>query len=181
MIVGYKDYGDPNDVLKRFRNGTSAASLAKEFNTSNQTMASYILKLVNRERLLKHNELYRSMYESEVEIEAVTAKRMINAFRRKDICTIYDVKQLSREEILSMRNLGSKVIKIMEELGWIEKENEAKEKETIKPVSIISGKPCSWKQRCTELESILYRRYVFKSSIEDIDNVLYEKINYYDQ
>lgn len=180
MIVGYKDYGDPKDVLKRFRNGTSAASLAREFNTSNQTMASYILKLVNRERLLKHNELYRSMYESEVEIEAATAKRIINAFRRKDICTIHEVKQLSREEILSMRNLGPKVIKIMENLGWLEKESDT-EKETIKPVSIITGKPCSWKQRCTELESILYRRYVFKSSIEDIDNVLYEKINYYDQ
>ena len=127
MIIGYADWSH-TDILKRFENGESVSSLAKEYGVSRSVMGD---RLVRRQKLLKENELYSFMYYSEVEVQAKTAKKIVNCMKRAGITTIDGIKKLSRDELLGIRYVGIGQLEVMEELGWIEKPNVSIKKKQI--------------------------------------------------
>lgn len=129
MIVGYAEWeSSQSDILERFNNGARISELAIEYGTSPVIMRFHIDKLVNREKLLEENELYRSMWESEIQVTAKSAMRIVNCFKRwANVTTIEGVQKMSRQEILNLRNFGHGLMEVVEDLGWIEK-SEKKEK-----------------------------------------------------
>ena len=123
MIIYAKWVYEQKDALDRLKKGAKISELAKEHGISHATMSEHIDKLIKIQKLIKENELYKSMWESEIEVDAKQAKRIINGFKRYNVTTIEGVRVIPKEQILNMRNFGSRVVDIIEDLGWIEKTN----------------------------------------------------------
>ena len=123
MSIKYEKWVDEQkDALDRFNKGAKISELAREYGITPNLMSAHIRLLIGRQDLLKENELYRSMWESEIVVDAKLAKRIINGFKRwRNVTTIEGVRGMSREQILNIRNFGSRVVDIIEDLGWIEK------------------------------------------------------------
>lgn len=121
MIIYAKWVEEQKDALDRFNKGTKISELAREYGVSHAVMREHIDKLIEMQKLLEENELYSSMYYSEIEVDAKTAKRIIRTFKWYKVTTIEDVRAIPREQLLNIRNFGARVVDIIEDLGWIEK------------------------------------------------------------
>ena len=177
MIIGYAEWEDAQkDILDRVNTGETISSLAREYGTTQSLMSAHIEKFRKRKKLLEENELYSSMYYSEVEVDAKTAKRIVNCLNRVNVTTIHDLQKLSIEELLNIRNLGLGQIEVMEKLGWIQQDGTEPKRSVGATTSLLSGEPCSWKQRCEELERVIFRRYVLQNEVNHIDEFLFHKL-----
>lgn len=122
MIIGYAEWVDEQkDALDKLYKGVRISELAREYGITPTLMGQHIDALIKRQKLLKENELYRSIWESEIAVDAKLAKRIIHGFGMCDVTTVEGVRGMSREQILNIRNFGSRVVDIIEDLGWIEK------------------------------------------------------------
>ena len=177
MIVGYAEWEDTQkDILDRVNVGETVSSLAREYGTTPGVMSLHVEKLRKRKKLLEENELYSSMYYSEIEVDAKMAKRIVSSLNRVNVTTINDLQKLSTEELLNIRNLGLGQIEIMEKLGWIKRGETEPKRSVGATTSLFSGEPCSWKQRCEELERIIFKRYVLQNEVNHIDEFLFHKL-----
>lgn len=177
MIVGYAEWEEvQKDILDRVNIGESISSLAKEYGTTPGVMSLHVEKLRKRKKLLEENELYSSMYYSEMEVDAKIAKRIVHSLNRVNVTTINDLQKLSIEELLNVRNLGLGQIEVMEKLGWIQRDETEPKRSGYATTSLLSGEPCSWKQRCEELEQVIFKRYVLQNEVNHIDEFLFHKL-----
>lgn len=177
MIIGYAEWEDTQkDILDRVNIGESISSLAREYGITPNIMSLHVEKLRKRKKLLEENELYSSMYYSEIEVDAKIAKRIVHCLNRVNVTTINDLQKLSIEELLNIRNLGFGQIEIMEKLGWIKRDKTKTKPSVGATTSLLSGEPCSWKQRCEELEQLIFKRYVLQNEVNHIDEFLFHKL-----
>lgn len=165
MIVGYAEWEDAQkDILDRVNNGETVSSLAREYGTTPGIMSLHVDKLRKRKKLLEENELYSSMYYSEIEVDAKTARRIVNCLNRVNVTTISDLQKLTIEELLNIRNLGASVVDIIEDLGWIEKsDKKLKYVSHCKSAAIVYSKLC--KAGATKEELELYSNLLEKYNI----------------
>lgn len=164
MIVYAKWVGEQKYALDRLSRGAKISELASYYGVSQCAMNAHIDKLIEIQDLLKENELYRSMWQSEVVVDAKQAKRIINGFKRCNVTTIEGVRGMSKEQIINIRNFGAKIVDIIEDLGWIEKSDQKlKYVPHCKSAAIVYGK--LFKAGATEEELELYSNLLEKYNI----------------
>lgn len=177
MIVGYAEWENTQkDILDRVNTGETISSLAREYGTTPNIMSLHVDKLRKRKKLLEENELYSSMYYSEIEVDAKMAKRIVHSLNRVNVTTISDLQKLTIEELLDIRNFGLGQIEVMEKLGWIQRDEIEPKCSGHATTSLLSEKPCSWKQRCEELEQVIFKRYILQNEVNHIDEFLFHKL-----
>lgn len=164
MIVYAKWVEEQKDALNRLSKGAKISELAMEYGISQTVMSAHVDKLIEMQDLLKKNELYRSMWQSEVVVDAKQAKRIINGFKRCNVTTIEGVRGMSKEQICKIRNFGARVVDIIEDLGWIEKSDQKlKYVSHCKSAAIIYSK--LFKAGATKEELELYSNLLEKYNI----------------
>lgn len=165
MSIRYEKWVDEQkDALDRLNKGAKISELAMEYGITPNLMSAHIGLLMGRQDLFKQNELYRSMWESEIVVDAKLAKRIINGFRRCNVTTIEGVRGMSREQIINIRNFGARVVDIIEDLGWIEKsDKKLKYVPHCKSAAIVYSK--LFKAGATKEELELYSNLLEKYNI----------------